>query len=308
MAKNSSMSKTVSIKFVKRDFFNSFNRVQLELYRSLLRLGRQVSIKPPYDFVIDSPYTQYQSRILFTFWESTELPAEYKANINRNFKTVLWTNKSCFKFAPGKSAFCILPVNPQFCNLQINPFVFYSISQDHGIKNRKNVQTVIEAFKKAFAEVQDVRLIIKRNANDFPINTYFDSRIEVIEQPLQDILDIHRRGSVFVSASAGEGWGYPHHDAMALGRPVICGNYLGPTNFLTPACATLLPVTYKKAPAGHPYKGIGKFGYVPVNDLAYAMQQIYFDKHKWLQMTTAAFAQATKFTTAIFDKQIEALL
>jgi len=100
---------------------------------------------------------------------------------------------------------------------------------------------------------------------------------------------------VFVSACGAEGWGYPHHDAVAHGRPVICPKVGGPLEFLDDSCAWLLPVTMIQAPSGF-YEKNGKIGRLNVKELAAAMRHAYDNKVEVMEKATAAFQKARNFT------------
>jgi glycosyltransferase involved in cell wall biosynthesis len=43
---------------------------------------------------------------------------------------------------------------------------------------------------------------------------------------------LHRRGDAFVLLQRGEGWGLPHFEAAAMGKPVVTTGYGGPSEFL----------------------------------------------------------------------------
>jgi glycosyltransferase involved in cell wall biosynthesis len=123
----------------------------------------------------------------------------------------------------------------------------------------------------------------------------FDSRVKVIREAQPDVAYLHRENHVFVSACGAEGWGYPHQDAIAHGRPVICPGFGGPIEFLDNTCAWLLPVQMVQAP-GHIYEHVGEIGRLNVDDLAYAMRYAYDNKQEVMEKATGAFVKARNFT------------
>lgn len=279
----------------------SYGRVHSQITDALRSVGFSVSTKPhEVDLVIDHPGTFIRGHTLLTFWDSTELPPAFATNVKR-FKRVIATCdlveeavrkagvKAVERLTLGRSVLP-LPMPP------LRPLTFYSISADHGALNRKRAQVVIDAFRKAFPTETDVRLFLKQSKNCFAVNRHFDERIVNNREILPSLEFLHAESHVFVSASAGEAWGYPHHDAIAHGRPVICGRFGSPAEILSDDCALLLPVELKPPSKIGPYAGIGNMGYVHVKSLAFAMRQLYEDKILLLQMGANALRRATQYT------------
>lgn len=124
--------------------------------------------------------------------------------------------------------------------------VFYTIGE---MTRRKNIVAILRAFYSTFSLRDDVVLVIKTNVpGKSPEET-----ISILQTTIQDIkkslhtyirhpyyppivciadflpdrkLDqLHATCDVFVSASHGEAWGIPAHDAMNCGNPVILSNW-----------------------------------------------------------------------------------
>lgn len=124
--------------------------------------------------------------------------------------------------------------------------VFYTIGE---INRRKNIVAILRAFYSAFSLRDDVALVIKANvAGQTPeeVTETIKSTIEDIKKSLHiyikhpyyppvvcitDFLpdekldQLHVACNVFVSASHGEAWGIPAHDAMGFKNPVILSNW-----------------------------------------------------------------------------------
>lgn len=124
--------------------------------------------------------------------------------------------------------------------------VFYVIGE---MTRRKNMVAVLRAFYTAFSLRDDVTLVLKTNIP----GKKSDEAINILRTTIQDIkkslhiyvrhpyyppvvcmtdflsdheLDrLHATGDVFVSASHGEAWCIPAHDAMGFGNPVILSNW-----------------------------------------------------------------------------------
>ena len=124
--------------------------------------------------------------------------------------------------------------------------VFYTIGE---MTRRKNIVAILRAFYSSFSLRDNVALVIKTN---IPGKTP-DEATEILRATVADIkksmhiyvkhsyyppvicmtdflpdsqLDqLHNACDVFVSASHGEAWGIPSHDAMGFKNPVILSNW-----------------------------------------------------------------------------------
>lgn len=282
----------------------SFGRVTHSLAACFRRLGYSVTIgedrKAEYFAAIDGPSSVVKTKHLITFWETTELHPPDIACLKMQARSRK-IHVTCKQAADVIGQYGIktskIPLASEYtpCVLApMKPFTFYTIYQDAGYWERKRAQDVVDAFELAFPKVFDVRLIAKQNPNCKELIT-FDKRIEVIRQSLQSVKHIHETGHVFVSACGAEGWGYPHHDAIAHGRPVICQRIGGPLEFLDATCAWFVKPYMHKAPKGI-YSGMGKIGRVNVNELAAKMRYVYDNRAEVMEKSTAAFIRARNFT------------
>lgn len=282
---------------------NSFGRVTHSLAECFRRLGFSVQTSNEhdkvYDVAIDGPASGVKTKYLLTFWETTSLrPIDLiKIREHRSRKLVVTCKftQDVLKSHGLKSA--LIPLAAEYNPKPLGafkPFVFYCIYQDAGYWQRKRTQDIVDAFELAFKGVADVKLLIKQGPNCRPLVT-FDTRIQIIREFLPDVSHIHEQGHVFVSACGAEGWGYPHHDAMAFGRPVICQKIGGPLEFLDDSCAWFVKPHMHKAPQGF-YEGYGQIGKVNIKELAAAMRYAYDNKVEVMEKATAAFQRARNFT------------
>lgn len=127
-----------------------------------------------------------------------------------------------------------------------NKCVFYTIGE---MTRRKNIIAILRAYYTAFSLRDDVVLVLKVS---IPGNTP-DETTNIIRSSIEDVkksmhtyvrhqyyppviciseflpdrkLDqLHSACDVFVSASHGEAWGIPAHDAMGFGNPTILSNW-----------------------------------------------------------------------------------
>ena len=282
---------------------NSFSRVTHSFAECFRRLGCAVEVSDDasreYDLAVYGPQVKVKSRVLCLFWETSQLKQEDLENLRAHkHEKILVTCKMtqrCLKAAGFDSELIYLATEQQPSPLpKLSPFTFYTIYQDLGYAERKRAQDLVIAFTRAFPFEHNARLLIKKGPNCAPL-AIFDSRVSVINHLLEDIHDLHRENHIFVSACGAEGWGYPHLDAMAHGRPVICPAIGGPVEFLDASCAWLLPVEMISAPDGF-YARSGQIGKINVNDLAYAMRYAYENKPEVMEKGVNAFVKARNFT------------
>jgi glycosyltransferase involved in cell wall biosynthesis len=94
---------------------------------------------------------------------------------------------------------------------------------------RKNVQLVVELFRRAFPKDPHVRLRVKITPNSPRVDTRGDPRVEVVDAHLSpaELADWYRSLDAFVNASAGEGFGLHLLEAMACGVPLISSTFGG---------------------------------------------------------------------------------
>jgi len=144
-----------------------------------------------------------------------------------------------------------------------NIYVFYSIFQ---WQERKNPYGLLSAFSVAFSGVEDVILVLKTYRHDhggdkaaikelimefrkFINLEHFPKMFLVVENlSRQNMLALHKRGDCFVLLQRSEGWGLPHFEAAACGKPVITPRYGGQSDFLKDDNSYL--VDYTLAPVG----------------------------------------------------------
>jgi glycosyltransferase involved in cell wall biosynthesis len=88
---------------------------------------------------------------------------------------------------------------------------------------RKNVQRVIDLFRRAFPERRDVRLKVKITPRSPMVNTFGDPRVEVVNSSLAPtaLAAWYRSLTCYVNASYGEGFGLHLLEAMGCGVPLI---------------------------------------------------------------------------------------
>jgi len=282
---------------------NSFGRVAYSFVECVRRLGYKTELSKnregKYFVEIGGPASSIDAEYCLCFWETTKLrPRDIEIIKNFPERKIVVTCEETAKIFRNEN----FPVDKIILASEYEPlplplfniFTFYTIYQDCTFFERKRAQDIVDAFPRAFPHQENVRLIMKQGVTCTHLRV-FDSRIKVIREAQPDVAYLHRENHVFVSACGAEGWGYPHQDAIAHGRPVICPGFGGPMEFLDSTCAWLLPVQMVQAP-GHIYEHVGEIGRLNVDDLAYAMRYAYDNKQEVMEKGVNAFIRARNFT------------
>jgi len=297
------MSKLIRIYSPSLDPMNSFGRVAYSFVECVRRLGYKTELSKnregKYFVEIGGPASSIDAEYCLCFWETTKLrPRDIEIIKNFPERKIVVTCEETAKIFRNEN----FPVDKIILASEYEPlplplfniFTFYTIYQDCTFFERKRAQDIVDAFPRAFPHQENVRLIMKQGVTCTHLRV-FDSRIKVIREAQPDVAYLHRENHVFVSACGAEGWGYPHQDAIAHGRPVICPGFGGPMEFLDSTCAWLLPVQMVQAP-GHIYEHVGEIGRLNVDDLAYAMRYAYDNKQEVMEKGVNAFIRARNFT------------
>jgi glycosyltransferase involved in cell wall biosynthesis len=117
--------------------------------------------------------------------------------------------------------------------------------------DRKNPLGAIAAFRAAFADHDDARLIIKtrgRSLSGEPERRLADAvagaaNVTVIDGEFDDdaMAGLLERSDVLLSLHRSEGFGLPLAEAMMAGKPVIATAWSGNLDFMRKGCACLVP-------------------------------------------------------------------
>jgi glycosyltransferase involved in cell wall biosynthesis len=130
-------------------------------------------------------------------------------------------------------------------------FVFAFVFDVHSHLPRKNPHAVIAAFRKAFRESRDVRLVLKSVNADADPDGYAelvalagDAAVDFYDGywPSAEVHDLMAACDAYVSLHRSEGTGLTIAEAMALGKPVIVTDWSGSTDFAD--ASNSFPVSY----------------------------------------------------------------
>ena len=255
--------------------------------------------------------------LAYFFWEESVVPPETIACLNRSFGGVLAPSRFVAKtlvdsglsipvrvvgFAPHLERFRDVARNRDVAGAR--PFTFLHVSSGFP---RKGVDSLLEAFRRAFRQTDAVRLVIKAFPN--PHNDVAETisslqredqdspEIILIDRDIDEeaLLDLYRDADVMVLPTRGEGLNLPAAEAMAAGLPVIVTGFGGHMDF----CAdTARLIDYCFAPSGSHLAVAGSLWVEPdLADLTRALSRAHWDR---LGTTpSAALPDARTFTQAI---------
>jgi glycosyltransferase involved in cell wall biosynthesis len=158
--------------------------------------------------------------------------------------------------------------------------------------NRKNPDSVMKAFNKAFHNIPQTRLVFKTKSAKTNLDRLkqlkllatelgITDKITIINDyiPQPDLYGLTNACDVYISLHRGEGFGITLAEAMFLGKPVICTNWSATTEFCNHECT--LPIPYKLIPVNpnqidHPfYAKVKEWAEPDIDAAADALLQLY---------------------------------
>ena len=134
-------------------------------------------------------------------------------------------------------------------------FVFLVTFDSFSFVQRKNPVGVLEAFRRAFPDDPDVRLIVKTQNRENVFDSAQariwkrvdailaeDPRILLMNEtlPYDQLLELKAGSDAYVSLHRSEGWGFGMIEAMNLKVPVLCTGYSGNMEFCSDETAWLV--------------------------------------------------------------------
>ena len=214
-------------------------------------------------------------------------------------------------------------VNRRF-RLKGNEFVYLVAFDSFSFVQRKNPVAVLEAFRKAFPDRDDVRLIVKtqnRNAVSDPPQLKLwrqvdaimaqDPRIRLINETLsyEDLLRLKAGSDCYISLHKSEGWGFGMIEAMNLKVPVVVTGYSANMDFCSDETAWL--VDYREMPLipeDYIFVRRGQRWAEPdVEDAARKLRAVYDDPEKRHAKAEAAWANVrANFSAEAISRRFKA--
>jgi glycosyltransferase involved in cell wall biosynthesis len=158
-------------------------------------------------------------------------------------------------------------------------------------EERKGWDVLLKAFLQEFTSADKVALYLLTNSyhsdsnfEEHIANTIVEGgfnkdtipRIVIIPPgiPHQAMPSLYRGIDALVQPSRGEGWGRPHAEAMAMGKPVIATNWSGNTEFMTEDNSFLLNIEGLVELTSGPFEG-HRWAQPSVAHLRHLMRYLY---------------------------------
>jgi len=172
-------------------------------------------------------------------------------------------------------------------NVDYGTFVFAFMFDVHSHLPRKNPHAIIAAFRRAFPQRKDVRLVLKSVNGAADPDGYAElrqraagARIDFYDEywPAQDVHDLMAACDAYVSLHRSEGTGLTIAEAMACGKPVITTDWSGNTDFAD--ISNSFPVGYELTTVASnvgPYKAGETWAEPDEEHAAWLMRQVVDD-------------------------------
>ena len=213
-------------------------------------------------------------KIAYWYWELEVLPKNHAKNA-RHFDEI-WAPTQFVAGAvraavPDKPVRVVLPavqlgkmaaVERAKYGLAETDFVAMFMFDVASVLERKNPLAVVEAFRKAFGNRRDTRLVLKISRPEFDPQGVKQLR-EAVAKVNGIIIDQHvsraeaygimNMCDCYISLHRSEGYGITLAEAMLLGKPVIATGYSGNMDFMSGEFSMLVPYKLTTISQNLPY-------------------------------------------------------
>lgn len=188
-----------------------------------------------------------QELFIKTVWETSRLPADWPARLNRATAVIV---PSQFTAQVLRASGVTVPIEVVYEGIDPDIYRYQERAERFGLTTlvvgvlapRKNIQAAVAAWKSAFADDPQARLIIKAR---FQLQPFVpdDPRIQVVDtnDPTRGIARWYYQADVLL-ALGNEGFGLPLVEGMATGLPVVALDSEAQAEICTQADGLVLPV------------------------------------------------------------------
>lgn len=270
---------------------------------------RLVCVSP----VASNTFQLVKDSILYTFWESSNLPSRVSQRLNECKAIIVcseWNihsfsasgiDVSLFRVSRGVNRDIYKYTDP---NLE-SDFTFLTGGRKEGGGYRKNIDQVIRAFTKLNSKYTKTKLVIK-SFPDESIQTRHP-KVSVLNKLLttEEMADFYSKGNVFVSASSSEGWGLMPFEAMACGRPAIMARFSGVTQYFDSYVGYC--VDYDLVKTTGIYSQVDQnsiWAQLDDSSLYTQMERAYINKSEYLEKCKRCDKRMNLFTEDFFNENL----
>lgn len=254
----------------------------------------------------------------FTMWETDALPTEAVRQLNRCGLVIVpsrW-GAECFRSNGVTAPIEVVPLgfdpkalkSPPVATGELWPHPTFGTAgalDEGGL--RKNVQRVIDLFRRAFPSEPDVRLRVKITPTSPMVQTHGDPRIDTIRTSLSpaELAEWYRSLTAFVNGSFGEGFGLHLLEAMASSRPLVSSTFGGASEFFDGEVG--YAVRHRLVEARNAIYS-GRWADPDDDDVIEAMQRIAADPTEAARLGARASLRAAAFTWNETNRKLLAAL
>ena len=304
---------------VHRDFWGLFRN---ELIPEHLRPAEATRWPGQPRLVVAPPHLLFRFRpdprtAALTMWETDTLPADAVPALNRCGLVIVpsrW-GADCFRANGVRVPIAVVPLghdravfgpagtspaartgtSDEASRGAGGPCVFGTAGALDEGGLRKNVQRVVDLFRRAFPTAPDVRLRVKVSPASSPVATHGDGRVEVIRTflPPAELAEWYRSLDAFVNTSAGEGFGLHLLEAMACGRPLISATFGGVSAFFDASVG--YEVGYRLVDARNAIYS-GRWAEPDGDELIAGMREVYVNREEARRLGARSARRAARFT------------
>lgn len=223
-------------------------------------------------------------RVAVTMFESTVLPEGWVENLNSCHAVIVPVSWVCEVFRENGVTVPIhvvpLGINPVYLQVQRSyrrdrPYTFLALGDR---ATRKGWDLAWHAFRSAFGNRSDVKLIIKCRANGLEHINSGDENVEILREDLthEEMAALYARCDCMVFPTRGEGFGLPPREFAATGGVVLTTRFAGTAEHLD---QWGYGIPYELVPAWDGYneklQGCGEWAEPDVEVLTRQMRAIY---------------------------------
>jgi glycosyltransferase involved in cell wall biosynthesis len=250
-----------------------------------------------------------RGRVVACFnWELPYPPRDWPQS--RNLWDEIWTTSQYSARALSQWGDCPVRVvpyaflrdhtQPRTWRKGVEPLRFLTMADARSSLSRKNPHGAVNAFRLAFPNETDVKLLVKLHKTDVRNSPELDRllaeierdpRISLINKTMtRDELDrLYLEAHTFVSLHRAEGFGLPLLEAQTLGLATIATAWSGNVDFTTNETSLLVPYTLTDA-----YDEGGVYGKVTwaepdIESAAAAMRTLYDHPSEFARISTAGW-------------------
>ncbi len=252
-------------------------------------------------------------KIAYSMYEATKIPKEWVDILNTTFDAV--AVPSNFLIDVYQNSGVLIPVFEVPLGLNMKRFLAEPLKEKRGEKlvfgnlsagsDRKNHETLIRAFGKAFGDDPSVKLRINVRYADKEIRNEITkaiaeldlNNIEFTQKSLSrsEYVAKFKEIDCYVSPSKGEGFSIQPREAMALGIPVIATNNTGQIPVCESGLVEIVNSPIKKIAEGPWGDYYGHNFDCSIDELADAMKKVKSNYDHYLGIGEKARAWASQF-------------